>query len=199
MSSGTLPEPRKRHLPLSRPLSLDAFCAQMAPHNFRNPDNLLHIFPYPDKPSADFTRSEEPSSGHSCPFMFTHRAREPRSHEAAPFPNPNGLDNTVGPVPKISGYVFNTLQTNSDAHVPNTNMNPINEDTHFCDLDLYETIFQNWCIIDEINSMTPDTSNFSVTPPNVNMSSEAFKDCRDNQKTYNLTGRDLREFPAVEI
>ena len=62
----------------------------------------------------------------------------------------DGPDNTIGPVLKISGYVFNTLQTNSAAHVPNTNMNLINEDTHFRDLDLYETIFQNWCISDKL-------------------------------------------------
>ena len=33
--SGTLPESRKRNLPLPKPLSLDAFCAQMAPTPFR--------------------------------------------------------------------------------------------------------------------------------------------------------------------
>ena len=47
------------------------------------------------------------------------------------------------------------LQTNSAAHVPNTNMNLINEDTHNCDLNLYETIFQNVCLIDNLSSMTP--------------------------------------------
>ena len=36
--SGILPEPRKRHLPLPRPLSLNAFGAQMAPHIYSNPD-----------------------------------------------------------------------------------------------------------------------------------------------------------------
>ena len=77
----------------------------------------------------------------SCGDLWSHLplpdgATDPRSNVAAPFPKPNVLDNTVGPVPKISGYVFNTLQINSAAHVPNTNMNLINEDTHFCDLNL---------------------------------------------------------------
>ena len=81
-----------------------------------------------------------PSGAQWCPVVLTGREGEPRPLKAAPFPNLNGLDNTVGPVPKISGYVFNTLQTNSAAHVPNTDMNLINEDTHNCDLNLYETI-----------------------------------------------------------
>ena len=51
--------------------------------------------------------------------------------------------------------MFNTLQTNSAAHVPNTNMNLINEDTHICDPNLYETIFQNVCLIDGLSSITP--------------------------------------------
>ena len=106
--------------------------------------------------------------------MLTSRDGELRSLEAVPFPKLTGLDNTVNPVPKISGYVFNTLQTNSAAHVLNTNMNPINEDTHICDLNLYETIFQNWCLIDELHSMTPDMNDYGVTPPNVNTSSVAF-------------------------
>ena len=42
--SGTLPEPRKRNLPLPKPLSLDAFCAQMAPHVFGKPKKASHIF-----------------------------------------------------------------------------------------------------------------------------------------------------------
>ena len=108
-------------------------------------------------------------------------AKELRSLEAAPSAKPNGLDYTVGPVPKISRYVSNTLQTNSAAHVPNTNMNPINEDTHFCDLNLYKTIFQNWCLIDEINSMTPDTKDIGVTPPNTNTFSEAFLPPNDSE------------------
>ena len=118
------------------------------------------------------------------------------------FPKPNGLDNPVGPVPKISGYVLNTLQTNSAAHVPNTNMNLINEDTHVCDLNLYKTIFQNWCLIDELNSVTPDTKDFGVPPPNANTSSEAFlppNDSEDESKNPHSTGSDLRELPAVEI
>ena len=60
-------------------------------------------------------------------------------------------------------------------------MNPINEDTHICDPNLYETIFQNWCIIDELNSMTPDTKKFGVTPPNANTSSEAFLPPNDSE------------------
>ena len=83
-------------------------------------------------------------------------------------PKTDGLDNTVGPVPKISGYVFNTLQTNSAAHVPNTNMNLINEDTHICDLNLYQTIFQNVCLIDRLSSITP--------LPDANAFCEASKD-----------------------
>ena len=69
-------------------------------------------------------------------------------------------------------------------------MNLINEDTHTCDLNLYETIFQNWCLIDELNSMTPDTE-FGVTPPNANTSSEAFLPPNDSSKTYNFTGSNL--------
>ena len=86
-----------------------------------------------------------PSSG-----ALWHRQRECgghtelRSHWAFPPPKPTGLDNTVGPVPKTSGYVFNTLQSNSAAHAPNTNRNLINEDTHICDLNLYETVFINF-------------------------------------------------------
>ena len=124
---------------MPRPLSLDAFCAQIAPHIFADPNepsaNLAHRkepsanTKYPDKPSADVTYLR----------LLKDWDRAPRSNEAAPFPKTLGPDNTVGPVPKISGYVFNTLQTNSVAHVPNTNGNLMNEDTHICDLNLYET------------------------------------------------------------
>ena len=93
------------------------------------------------------------------------KACVPRSYEAALPLKISGLDNTVGPVPKISSYEFSTLQTNSAAHVPNNNMNPINEDKNIRDLDFYETIFQNWCIIDKINLVTPVMSNISVAPP----------------------------------
>ena len=111
------------------------------------------------------------------------------------FPKPTGLDNTVGPVPKISGYVFNTLQTNSAAHVPNTNMNPINEDTHFCDLNLYQTIFQNVCLIDSLSAMTPDANNDGVASPNAITFSETLAP----SKNPSFTGSDLRELPAGKI
>ena len=107
----------------------------------------------------------------------------------------DGLDNTVGPVPKISGYVFNTLQTTSAAHVPNSNMNLINDDTHICGLNLYETIFQNWCITESLNVVTPDTAVDRVTPLNANTSSEASTPL----KKLSFTGSDLRELSAVEI
>ena len=57
------------------------------------------------------------------PMMLMDRDRQPRPYEVVPFPI--RLDNMVGPVPKISGYVFSALQTNSAAHVPNTSMNLI--------------------------------------------------------------------------
>ena len=138
----------------------------------------------------------------------TGEAPEPRPCVAAPLPKPTGLDNTVGPVPKISGYVFNTLQTNSAAHVPNTNVNLINEDTHICDLNLYETIFQNVCLIDSLSAMTPDTNNHGVALPTVishsrtpkkplftgsnsELSNEkelpSNKDCRPHSKSYSFT------------
>ena len=69
--SGTLPESRKRNLPLPKPLSLDAFCAQMAPHIFGNPNKASPALAHPDepfralsklkKPSVDFVRLEESS------------------------------------------------------------------------------------------------------------------------------------------
>lgn len=54
-------------------------------------------------------------------------------------------------------------------------MNTIDEDedTHIYGLDLYKTIFQNWCIMESLNSMTPDTSNLSVAPSNADTFSEA--------------------------
>ena len=156
--SGTLPEPRKRNLLLAKPLSLDASCAQMAPHIFGNPNKTSHILAHPNMPprafthpndsSVDFMWLDEPCEAQWCPLVLTGRDGEPRPIVAAPSPNPNGLDNTVDPVPKISGYVFNTLQAKSAVHVPKTNMNLINEDKHICDLNLYETIFQNWWLID---------------------------------------------------
>ena len=97
-----------------------------------------------------------------------HGATAPRTLGARFRPKMDGLDNTVGLVPKISGYVFNTHQRNSAAHVPNTNMNPIYEGTHICDRSLYETIFQNWCIIDSLPSMTP--------APDANAFSDALKE-----------------------
>ena len=96
-----------------------------------------------DESSVDFMRLEESWGDYGCLLVTTGKAPEPGSGATPYPPKPTGLDNTVGPVPKISGYVFNTLQTNSAAHVPNTNMNLINEDTHICDLSLYQTIFQN--------------------------------------------------------
>ena len=79
--SGTLLESRKCKLPLPKPLSLDAFSAQMAPHLFGNPDKALHDSAHPDilcqalphlgeplvdfkqlgVPSVDFMRPDEPS------------------------------------------------------------------------------------------------------------------------------------------
>ena len=69
--SGTLPESRKRDLPLPKPLSLDAFSAQMAPHIFGNPVKASHVqtrsdmpfraFTHSDTPSVDFMRLDEPS------------------------------------------------------------------------------------------------------------------------------------------
>ena len=72
--SGTLPELRERNLPLPKLLSLDAFCAQMAPHIFGNPNQASHIlthlshsdmpfraFMHPDDPSVDFMRLDESS------------------------------------------------------------------------------------------------------------------------------------------
>ena len=169
--SGTLPEPRKRHLPLPRPLSIDAFCEQMAPHIFKNPREPLHIFTHPDMPSRTPTHSVDPCGTLWKPVDLWDKDMDPRSLGARLRPTTNGLDNTVGHVPKILGNVFNTLQTNSAAHVLNNNMNPINEDTHFCDPNLYETIFQNWCIIESLNSMKP-TRKLIVSPlqmPTVSM------------------------------
>ena len=204
--SGTLPESRKRNLTLPEPLPLDAFCAQMAPHIFGNPNKALHDSAHPDmlcqalprlgELSVDFMRRGEPSVDYMRPGELSvdlmrleeplvdfkrlnepsrafSRDKEPRSHWAVPSPKLTGLDNTVGPVPKISGYVFNTLQTNSAAHVPNTNMNLINEDTHICDLNLYETIFQNLCLVDSLSATTPDTNDYGVAPPTVITSREA--------------------------
>ena len=53
-------------------------------------------------------------------------------------------------------------------------MNLINEDTHICDLNLYKTIFQNWCLIDVLHSSTLDTKDFGITPPNADTLSGAF-------------------------
>ena len=97
--SDTLPEPRKHNLPLPKPLSLDAFCAQMAPHIFGNPNKASHIlthsdmpfraFMHPDdpsvdfmrldEPSVDFTRLEEPCAAHCRPVAPTGEDGEPRS------------------------------------------------------------------------------------------------------------------------
>ena len=165
-------------------------------------DNPSHIFSCPDMPSHAHWYPKKGSATFIYPLVPISRDPAPNAYEAAPSPKINILDNTVGLVPKISGYVFNMLQTNSAAHVPNTNMNLINKDTHIYDLDLYETIFQNWCIIDKITSMTPDTPNISVASPNADTSSAAFHlldNCRDNPKSYNITGSDLREPPVVEI
>ena len=115
-----------------------------APHIFGNSDDPSHIFIHPDMPSQTLINPVEPSPTLWNLLEPLDRDTEPRSNEAVPSPKTPGPDNTVGPIPKISGYVFNTLQTNSAAHVPNTNINPINEDTNFCGLNLYETIFQNW-------------------------------------------------------
>ena len=144
-----------------------------------------------DEPSVDFMRLEEPLGDHWFSLVLTSGAPETRSNEVAPFPKTLGPDNTVGPVPKISGYVFKTLQTNSAAHVPNTTMNPLNEDTHFCDLNLYETKFQNWCIIDQINSMTPDTKDFGVAPPNA----DTFSAASTPSKNLSFTGSENSTVP----
>ena len=70
---------------------------------------------------------------------------------------------------------------------PNTNTNLINEDIHIRDLNLYETIFQNWCLIDKLHAMTPDTNDYGVTPPNVNTSSVAFLPPSDSSTNPNIT------------
>ena len=139
--------------------------SQMAPHIVTTPDKPSHIFTHPDMLPQAFPsplRALKSLQATIHAYLCLHiglRSLGPRplfpQKRSRFFPKTNGLDNTVGPVPKISGYVFNTLQSNSAAHVPNTNMNPIDEDTHFCDLDLYETIYQSWCIIDNFHSMTP--------------------------------------------
>ena len=139
----------------------------MVPHIFTHPDMPSQTFPSLDKPPVDFMRLNKRLYDHACPFILRSEETPPRSMGARLRPKTDGPDNTVGPVPKISGYVFNTLQTNSAAYVPNTNMNLVNEDTHICDLNLYETIFQNWCLIDSLSSMTP--------PPDANASSDASK------------------------
>ena len=65
------------------------------------------------------------------------------------------------------------LQTKSAAHVLNINMNQVNEDTHNCDLNLYETIFQNVCLTDGLSAMTPDTNDYGVAPLSANHSNGA--------------------------
>ena len=206
---GILPEPRKRHLLLPRPLSLDAFCAQMAPHIFPNLDEPPHVTSRSDMPPKAFMLPVEPLTDFDRSLMLISRARPLRSHGARLLPKTDGFDNTVGPVPTASGYVFNTLQTNSAAHVMNTNENTERNDTHICDLDLYETVFQNWCITDQLNLS-------GVTSPDANASSKAshnpsFTDsnsthCGDElsedilrgAKSYNFTGSVISTMP-VEI
>ena len=145
------------NLPLPKPLSLDAFCAQMAPHLFGKPKKASHIFThsdippqafqYPndhsvdsmrlDEPSVDFMRLEESCSAQWCPVVHMDKDGEPSPLGGDPFPKPNVPDNTVGHVSKTSGYVFNTPQTNSAAHVPNTNMSLVNDDTHTSVIRIY--------------------------------------------------------------
>lgn len=64
------PEPRKRHLQLSKPLSLDAFCAQMAPPYLYTPNEPSHIFTCPDvslpKPLRVSMRLWPPLSAFEC-------------------------------------------------------------------------------------------------------------------------------------
>ena len=90
--SGILPEPRKRHLPLPRPLSLNVFSAQMARHIYSNPDKPSHIATHPDMPPYTSTHPAEPSPTLWC--LVVHRF-----YEAAPSQKTLGLNNTVGSVP----------------------------------------------------------------------------------------------------
>ena len=53
-------------------------------------------------------RLEDPCGDQWRHLEPTGEASEPMSNVDAPSQKPNGLDKTVGPVPKISGYVFNT-------------------------------------------------------------------------------------------
>ena len=143
-----------------------------------------------EEPSEALGRLKEPCGAQWCPLVLTSREGEPSPLVDAPFQKSTGLDNTVGPVPKISGCVFNTLQTNPAAHVPNTNTNLINEDTHFCDLNLYQTIFQNVCLIDSLSARAPDTSNHGVAHSNTITSGEVFLPVTHSEnepKTYNFT------------
>ena len=148
----------------------------MAPHVFGKPKKASHIFTHPDVPPRAFLYPEDPLVDFTRlgePLVDSMRLEEPRCAVlrevarrdkdgelrplmAAPFPKPDGPDNTVGPVPKTSGYVFNTLQRNFAAHVPNTKMN-----THLCS----EFIRNN---IPKLvsHSMTPDTNDYGVAPPN---------------------------------
>ena len=58
-------------------------------------------------------------------------------------------------------------------------MNLINEDTHICDPNLYQTIFQNVCLIDSLSATALDTNNHGVAPPNANHSNGALRPSKD--------------------
>ena len=74
--SGILPKPRKRHLSLQRPISLDPFCARMALHIFRNPSEPSHIFTHTDMPPYAPINPAKPSANFSRPRPTIDRATE---------------------------------------------------------------------------------------------------------------------------
>ena len=113
-----------------------------------------HIFTHPDMASQAFTHPVESLTNLKCPLVLPSRASPPRSRGARLLSKTDGPDNTIGLVPAASVYVFNTLQTNSAAHVPNANTNPVNE----------------------------DTSNIGVAPPNADASARHSKIVEPTQK-----------------
>ena len=88
-------------------------------------------------------------------------------------------------------------------------MNLINEDTHICNLNLYKTIFQNWCLIDELNSLTPTPdadalSEASKNPSFTDNDSTHLGDTRsednlDEPKIHNFTGSYLESTYPKQI
>ena len=80
--SGTLPEPRKRHLPLPRPLSLDAFCAQMAPHIFKNSEEPRQGAKFHQNPRIS-SRSEKKKPRQEAKFHQDPRKFLRRTHNTS--------------------------------------------------------------------------------------------------------------------